>query len=446
MIRTEDLKIRELGERAHASPLNFSTIRGDGIGNFIRDKTRVLYLAERVPGEDPREDLRFQKAGPRERIFFDPAKTRAAVVTCGGLCPGLNNVIRAIVHEFRHQYGVAEVLGIRHGLRGLNPKVGDPPIPLTLDFVEDIHKEGGTVLGSTRGPQEPAVMVDFLLGRGIDMLFCIGGDGTQRAAHAIHEELARRGAPVAVVGIPKTIDNDIPFVAKSFGYSTALEKAREVIDCAHAEAKGTRRGIGLVRVMGRHAGFIAAGATLASQEVNFVLVPEIPFDMDGDEGFLKVLEGRMAKRHHAVIVVAEGAGQDHLAAEAEKDASGNVRLRDIGAFLKERIGAYFKGIGDPVDLKYIDPSYIIRSIRANGEDSVFCNDLARHAVHAAMAGKTDLLIGTRHDTFIHVPIPLATSRKKRISTEGRLWMAVLEATAQPAFFGRRVVDEETDEL
>ena len=325
--------------------------------------------------------------------------------------------------------------------------VGEPPVPLTLDFVEDIHKEGGTVLGTSRGPQDPGMMADFLLGRGIDMLFCIGGDGTQRGAHAIHEELARRKAAVAVVGVPKTIDNDIPFVAKSFGYSTALEKAREVIDCAHAEAKGARRGIGLVRVMGRHAGYIAAGATLASQEVNFVLIPEIPFDLDGDEGFLKVLERRMAKRGHAVIVAAEGAGQDHLAAEAERrDASGNVRLGDIGTFLKARILAHFEGIGDPVELKYIDPSYIIRSIRANGEDSVFCNALARHAVHAAMAGKTDLLIGYRHDTFIHVPIPLATSRKRRIPTEGRLWMSVLEATAQPAFFGRRVVDEEMDDL
>ena len=441
MLKPESLKTDNLGERKISSPLNFSTVRGDGIGNFIPDETRVRFHSELTPGDDPRDDLLFEKAGPRENIFFDPAKTRAAVVTCGGLCPGLNNVIRAVTMELYHQYGVRNVIGIRHGYRGLNPNVGEPPIPLTHDFVDHIHKEGGSVLASSRGAQDSKIVVDFLESEKIDILFAIGGDGTQRGALDIQKEAERRGNTISIVGIPKTIDNDIPFVHKTFGYGTAIEKAREVIDCAHNEAKGLPRGIGLVKVMGRHAGFIAAGATLASQEVNYTLIPEIPFELDGTSGLLRALEERMKLRGHAVIVTAEGAGQEYFQAKDKTDASGNTGLQDIGVFLKKRITEHFTNAGDPVNVKYIDPSYIIRSIRANGDDSIFCNALARNAVHAAMAGKTGLMIGTRHDIFIHVPIPLIATRRKMISPEGRLWMSVLEATGQPQTFGKNTVEE-----
>lgn len=440
MLSAADLKIRNLGERKHLSPLNFSNVRGDGIGNFIHDETRVRVQVEMRPGEELREDLYFEKAGPREHLFFNPKSTRAAVVTCGGICPGMNNVIRALTLELHHHYGIREILGIRYGYHGLNPEVAAPPIVLDPEFVEDIHRDGGTVLGSSRGAQEPKVIVDYLRNAGIDILFTIGGDGTHRGAQAIVKEVERQKEKIAVVGIPKTIDNDISFVRKTFGFSTALEKAKEVIECAHVESKGAQRGIGLVKLMGRDAGFIAAGATVASQEVNFTLIPEVAFDMGGDHGFLRALERRIDARGHAVIVVAEGAGQHLFQGDAGRDESGNVEHHDIGAHLAEVIPAHFKTLGKPVTLKYFDPSYVIRSVPANGEDSIFCNSFARHAAHCGMAGKTDVTIGYFHDIFLHLPISLVTSRKKCMSPEGRLWMSVLESTGQPAAFGRHAVE------
>jgi 6-phosphofructokinase 1 len=291
------------------------------------------------------------------------------------------------------------------------------------------------VLGSSRGEQSPAVMVDFLQAQGIQILLCVGGDGTQRGAHQIAEEARRRQLPIAVVGIPKTIDNDILYCDRTFGYSTALSEAEKVILCAHVESKGQRNGIGLVKVMGRESGFIAAGATLASQEVNFTLIPEVPFALKGPQGFLAVLRQRMLCRQHAVIVVAEGAGQDHFPRpETARDASGNVRFRDIGLLLKEKILGFFTEHGPPVELKYFDPSYLIRSVPANCEDDILCDQFARRAVHAAMAGKTDILIGLMNTSFVHVPLPMAIGQKRRIRVEGEFWNSVLATTGQPRQF------------
>ena len=405
------------------------TIKFAEESQFVRRHTHYDASAE------THDETLFEKTGPRRKIFFDPAQAKAAIVTCGGLCPGLNNVIRSIFLELHHNYGVTEVLGIRHGYAGLNPDVGRPPIRLTPDFVEDIHTEGGTILGTSRGSQDPKVMVDFLATEGIDMLFCLGGDGTQRGTHEIALESLRRGLKIAVVGIPKTIDNDIAFCDRTFGYSTALSAAEKVIDCAHVESKGSQYGIGLVKVMGREAGFIAAGATLASQEVNFCLIPEIPFSLEGPNGFLPVLRKRLLHRNHAVIVVAEGAGQnlfpDH---DGSRDASGNIKFQDIGIYLKNLINDYFKKNGPKVDLKYIDPSYIIRSVPADGEDDILCDQFGRRAVHAAMAGKTDLLIGFLHGTFAHIPLDLAIGKKRFLETDGEIWASVLATTGQPSKF------------
>jgi 6-phosphofructokinase 1 len=435
MLKPEEVVVKTLGKPEYKSPLNLSTVHGQGIGNFVQDDARVRYLVELFPGRDQYDNLLFEKAGPREYIFFNPAKTKAAIVTCGGLCPGLNNVIRSIFLELYYNYGVKDILGIQYGYQGLNPAKGKPPIKLTPEFVEYIHKEGGTVLGSSRGPEEPKVIVEFLDYSEINILFCIGGDGTQRGTHDIAEEIEQQSKKIAVVGIPKTIDNDIPFVWKSFGFTTAVDKAKEVLDCAHMEAKGAPYGIGLVKLMGRDAGFIAATATLASQEVNFTLIPEVPFELYGEGGFLNILKKRILSRGHAVIVIAEGAGQDLLNAETmERDASGNIKHPDIGIFLRDEMKKYFDQQKIPANIKYFDPSYIIRSVPANGDDSLFCNSLARHAVHAAMAGKTDMIIGLWHNVFIDVPIPLITSQKKRVSPESGLWMGVIEATGQPRVF------------
>lgn len=433
MSSSELLEVANLGPCRFPSPLQLSTVPGDGVGDFIADQARVRNVVELLDGRPPAaaDDLLFEKAGPRERIFFSPAETNVAIVTCGGLCPGLNNVIRSLFLELHHNYGVARVWGIRYGYRGLNSAAEAAPVLLAPHLVEHIHRQGGTILGSSRGPQEPKITVDFLVQQNIQALFCIGGDGTQRGAEALHLEIARRGLPIAVVGIPKTIDNDIPYVTQTFGFSTALEKAKDVIAGAHAEAKGAPRGIGLVKLMGRDAGFIAAGATIASQEVNFALIPENRFPLEGHTGLLAALERRLDSRQHAVVVVAEGAGQYLLDEATECDASGNRKHADIGPALASRIVQHFESIGRPVNLKYIDPSYTIRSVPANCDDSLLCNALARHAAHAAMAGKTGVMIGYWHDAYIHVPIPLAVSHKKRVSPESELWVAVEACTGQP---------------
>lgn len=422
--------IKSLGPCRFESPLPLNTTMDDDIANFACDEHRVRGDVH-VPAAD---ELTLEKAGARQKLFFDPATVRAAIVTCGGLCPGLNNVIRSVVVALRHNYGAPNVLGIRYGYQGLSPD-GEPPVELTLEMVDGIDKVGGTILGSSRGTPTAAVMADFLEQQKIDMLFTVGGDGTQRGAHALHEEIERRGLAIAVVGIPKTIDNDIQLCDQTFGFATAIEIARQVLDCAHVESKGTRNGIGLVKLMGRDSGFIAVGATLASQEVNFTLIPEQKFALHGEQGFLAALEKRILRRKHAVIALAEGAGQ-HLfpPSSAECDASGNVKYQDIGPFLKKEILCHFEKRSIPVDVKYIDPSYYVRSVPANCTDSLLCDSLARRAVHAAMAGKTDLLVAVLHHTFIHVPIALATAERRQVRLEGEGWSSVLAATGQPRAF------------
>ncbi len=430
MSQQTDVSIPTLGERTVRSPLPLNTDHDDLIANFVPDAIRVRYNAE-INSDAPLPEMLFEKAGPREFIFFEPAKVRAAIITCGGLCPGLNNVIRSAFRQLNN-YGVPEVWGIRYGYQGLNPAADAPPVLITSEMVDDIHRDGGSILGSSRGEQPAPVMVDFLQHRGINVLLTIGGDGTQRGAHEIAVEAQRRGYPLAVAGIPKTIDNDIMYTSRTFGFSSAVDMARTVLTCAHNEARAYPNGVALVRLMGRDSGFIAAIATLASQEVNFVLIPEISFQLEGENGFLNVLKRRLKARQHALIAVAEGAGQHLLTdGQREKDASGNVLHKDIGLYLRDRITAFFKEQKIPISMKYIDPSYIIRSMPANSEDCWLCDQYARHAVHAAMAGKTDMLVG-KWNGFIHVPLPMATASRKKISPESLLWNSVLSATGQPA--------------
>jgi 6-phosphofructokinase 1 len=418
-----DLAITRLGECLIASP-----IRGL---RFVDDREGALLDAsleaarQRTAGETP---LAFELAGPRERIFFDPAGVSAGIVTCGGLCPGLNDVIRAIVMSLHHHYGVSRVIGFQYGYEGLVARYGHARLELTPARVSRIHEMGGTVLGSSRGNQDIGELVDTLERERIDILFAIGGDGTLRGAHAIAEEVAHRQHPIAVVGIPKTIDNDISFIQQSFGFETAVTEARRATYAAHSEATGARNGVGLVKLMGRDSGFIAAWAVLADSQVNFCLVPEVPFMLSA---LLAALEERLARRGHAVIVVAEGAGADLLAGAEERDASGNVKHGDIGVFLRDAIKAHFAARRVDLNLKYIDPSYIIRSVPANAHDSAFCLLLGHNAAHAGMAGCTDLVVGTWKGEFTHVPIPLAVRARKKLDPHGWIWSSVLASTGQP---------------
>src|SRR5215467_2175793 len=403
--------------------------------HWVDESERIPDTILRTVDARPEDGLLFELAGAREHLFFDPPETRAGIVTCGGLCPGLNDVIRSLFLELHHAYGVKEVLGFRWGYQGLDPERGGEPLVLTHEMVDGIHLQGGTILGTSRGPVDKARAVENLIRRRVNILFTIGGDGTQRGAREFFLEAQLRGHACSVVGIPKTIDNDIPFAAHSFGFLTAVQEATKVLQRAHTEASSVQNGIALVKLMGRHAGFLTAEATLASQDVNFTLIPEVPFQLEGKGGFLAALEQRIVNRGHAVIAVAEGAGQELQGnTGTERDASGNIKLSDIGVFLHQKIKDWFKARKIPFVMRYFDPSYIVRSSPANAEDSVLCDLFARNAAHAAMAGKTGLVIGHLHDYFIHVPIELLATHKKRVDPDGPVWSAVLATTRQPHRF------------
>lgn len=374
--------------------------------------------------------LRFEKAGPRQHVFFDTPKTKCAIVTCGGLCPGINEVIRSIVMAAFHNYHVSSVLGIKFGLEGFIPEYGHDVIELTPEMISHIHLLGGTILGSSRGPQSTEDVVDALERLNISCLFMIGGDGTMKAASAIVDEVTKRQLKISVIGIPKTIDNDIYFIPQTFGFETAVDKATEAIQCAHTEAQGSMNGIGLVKLMGRESGFIAAHASLSLKEVNFVLIPEKEFSLHGEGGLLTNLEERLLARQHAVIVVAEGAGQHLLSETKLTDASGNKVLGDIMGFLKKEIHTYLTEREIPHSLKLIDPSYMIRSVPANANDRVYCGFLGQNAVHAAMAGKTSMVVSKLMDRFIHLPLGLVTRKRRKLNTHSDYWRAVMESTGQ----------------
>jgi 6-phosphofructokinase 1 len=437
-----DLDVKSLGPCRIDSPLKSLVENRRTTVHYVSEDDRVLFHDTvglvTATGLPPDQLPGFEPAGPRRKIFFEPAKLRVGIVTCGGLCPGINDVIRGIVMELSFHYGVQKIHGFRNGFQGFIPKYGHDVLDLTPDLVTAIDDGGGTVLGTSRGGQDPAEIVDCLERMNIRVLFVIGGDGTLRGAMDIARVIAERGLAIAVVGVPKTIDNDIPYVDQSFGFQTAFGEATRSIRAAHVEAKASPNGVGLVKLMGRHSGFIACYAALAEPDANYVLIPEVPFALDGPGGFLEHLLERVRLRGHAVIVAAEGAGQD-LCGDGtdDRDASGNVRLDDIGLFLKDRIARHFAAAGQEISLKYIDPSYNIRSVAANPYDSVYCLRLAQNAVHAALAGRTECVVGRWHGRFVHIPMPLAVSHRNEVAPDGDLWLAVLEATGQPRVFGPR---------
>ncbi|MFC1539562.1 ATP-dependent 6-phosphofructokinase [Candidatus Latescibacterota bacterium] len=438
-MNTPDFTIETLGPAKYDSPLKDymdGTLARTG---FRKDIDRTVYnTSVKSINEYISKDMEppsMEIAGPREKIFFNPQNTKAAIVTCGGLCPGLNDVVRAIYMILHYRYNIKEILGIKYGYSGLVPRVGVPPVNITPEMVANIHRDGGTFLGSSRGPQKSDEIVDFLERERINILFNIGGDGTQRGALDIADEIERRKLKIGIVGIPKTIDNDIGFVERTFGFQTAVSIAKEVLSSGHEEARGAFNGVAVIKLMGRDSGFIAAMAAIANGDANLVLVPEVPFDIDGDNGLLSILKKRLLERRHALVVVAEGAGKDIMIREkADKrvDASGNVKFGDIGIYLRDRIAKNFSSGWDAATVKYIDPSYYIRSSPANADDSIFCNQLASNAAHAAMSGRTKMVVGIWNNFFTHVPMATVISEKKQLDPMGTEWLSVLESTGQPA--------------
>jgi len=434
-----DFTIEELGKASVPSPIEMAK-EGDKAANFVTDDRFVRLSSFIIPGPQPavKRNQVLERSGPREKIYFTPAHVHAGIVTCGGLCPGINDVIRAIVRCLWTRYGVTRISGIQYGYRGFLPESGFGVKELNPEIVDDIHKLGGTFLGSARGGgKEVEKIVDAIQKLNLNMLFTIGGDGTQRGTLDIAEEVNKRNLKISLVGIPKTVDNDFALIDRSFGFNTAVEKAVEVVSAAHMEASSAINGIGLVKVMGRDSGFIAAHTALASHEVNFVLIPEVPFNLEGYNGFLTHLENRLKKRNHAVIVVAEGAMQDQLITDKKFDAGGNVKMADVGIYLRSRIIKYFEDKGIEINLKYIDPSYAIRSSPANPDDSIYCERLGNAAAHAAMAGKTKVIIGLVNNRFVHLPIKAVISHRNKVNPESSLWRDTLDATHQPPLMVNR---------
>jgi 6-phosphofructokinase 1 len=440
MNREFDFSTPIIGIPKVPSPISFSNDRGEFTTNFVSDDQLIIYDITAKPGVDvgtyTKEQL-LEIAGPRQKIYFDPSHVHAGIVTCGGICPGLNDVIHSIVMALWYRYGVRRITGIRFGYRGFLPDFKIPAVELMPEKVAEIHRAGGTMLGSSRGGGDRVGdIVDSMERMNLNMLFTIGGDGTLKGALAIADEIEKRGLKIAVVGIPKTIDNDLSFVERSFGFETAVSYAVEAVDSAHTEAKDAMNGIGIVKVMGRESGFIAAHTTLASGDVNYVLIPEVPFELEGENGLFEHLKKRLERRRHAVILIAEGTGQDLLEKCSATDASGNKRLGDIGAFLKQQIEGYFKERKIEINVKYIDPSYMIRSAAANSGDGIYCARLGTNAVHAAMAGRTKVLITLVNNNFVHLPIRFAVSKRNRVDPESSLWRDVIETTGQPMLMGK----------
>lgn len=432
------LDVQRLGDCRIDTPL-MSLVQSLGTSeHYVSETDRVLFddtvsMIERR-GVPAAELPGFEPSGPRRKIYFDPSKTKVGIVTCGGLCPGLNDVIRALVLEM-YRYGVRKVFGFRNGYRGFVAQYRLEEMVLTPQSVSVINEYGGTILGTSRGAQDPEEIVDCLERMGVNILFVIGGDGSMRGALQICDEVQRRDRKIAVIGVPKTIDNDIPYIDQSFGFQTAFAKATESIRAAHVEARSVPNGVGLVQLMGRHSGFIACYAALANNAADYVLIPEVDIALDGEHGFLGQLAAKVAGSGHAVVVVAEGAGQRFLEHEPKRrDASGNERLSDFGIFLRDQIRAHFDAHGIDLNLRYIDPSYAIRSVPANPYDSAYCIRLAHAAAHAAMAGRTAMVVGRWHGRFVHIPMAMAVSRRNQVDPNGDLWVSVLEATGQPATF------------
>ncbi|XP_043690279.1 ATP-dependent 6-phosphofructokinase 2-like [Telopea speciosissima] len=378
----------------------------------------------------------YYRAGPRKQIFFDPSTVRAAIVTCGGLCPGLNTVIRELVVALWDLYGVRQIFGIMAGYRGFYSM---EPVLLDPKLVNGLHLKGGTVLETSRGGFDLHKIVNSIESRGYNQVYIIGGDGTMRGAVAIFDEIRRRKLNVAVAGIPKTVDNDVGIIDRSFGFETAVETAQQAIQAAHVEAESAVNGIGLVKLMGRSAGHIAINATLSSRDVDCCLLPETDFYLDGKGGLFEFLGQKLKENGHAVLVVAEGAGQDLIprtaAQKEEKDESGNPVFLDVGVWLKSELKRWWDRdhAGELVTVKYIDPTYMIRAVPANATDNLYCTLLAHSAIHGVMAGYTGFVAGPINGVYAYIPVVEVAKAKNLVDLKDHKWAWVRSVTNQPDF-------------
>ena len=426
----EEPEIKTLISPCYGDPLNRDVMSG----GFIQ-KEHFTKLGRVVTADD---GAKYIKAGPRYHVALDNEKVKACIVTCGGLCPGLNVVIRELVMSLRYNYGVQDIFGIKWGYSGFYDD--ESWVRLTPDDVKEIHTQGGTVLGTSRGGFDGQRIAAEMLKRGINMGFFIGGDGTHRGIKELTKIFRQKKEKVILVGIPKTIDNDIPIIDRSFGLDSAVTESVHVIRAANVEANCNPNGIGLVKLFGRSSGFVAMYATLAARDVNICLIPEVPFNLYGENGLLDYIFKRLEIKHHVVIVVGEGAGfavKDYdVKVSGKTDKSGNPVLPDIGVLLKEEIKKKAKELGIEINLKYIDPTYIVRAGPANSFDCNYCAKLAQNAVHCAFAGYTNFSIGIVNNHTCMIPIDKISQEGvvRKIKTSDSDYLMMLASTGQPSFF------------
>ena len=392
----------------------------DENGDFVASESDECNTCEFVPEF-------CKRAGPRAVIYHKPEEVHAAIVNCGGLCPGINDVIRSVVTTLEVGYGVKNISGIRFGFSGFW-REGAENIKLTRKNTSGLQKQGGSVIGCGRGGGDVPKIVDSIERQGINMVFVIGGNGSHAGANASSDECAARGLKVSVVGIPKTIDNDILHIDKTFGFDTAVEEAQKAIRAAVTEAKSALNGVGVVKLMGRQSGFIAMNASLANGDVDVCLIPEVDFAMEGTSGVVRHIKNLLALQGHAVVVLAEGAGQEYVTSSGGTDKGGNPILGDIGKWFVKRLKAEMR-----CDVKYIDPTYMVRGITANAHDSIYCTVLGQNAVHGAFAGYTGISIGMVNTHAVFLPIPRLIERERLVDPDGRMWHRLLTSTGQPDF-------------
>ncbi|KAI5062924.1 hypothetical protein GOP47_0021471 [Adiantum capillus-veneris] len=419
--------------KAYPSPLQYNSAYS-AMKQYFVDPGEVVARNVVEKFSSVGDGMYFRRAGPSEKVYFKPEEVHACIVTCGGLCPGLNTVIREIVCGLWNQFGVENIIGMEGGYRGFYAR---NTIQLDPKIVNDIHKRGGTILGTSRGGHHTAKIVNSIQDRGINQVYIVGGEGTQKGASFIYEEIRRRDLKVCIAGIPKTIDNDIDIIDRSFGFDTAVEEAQRAINAAHVEAESIQNGVGLVKLMGRYSGHIAMYATLASRDVDCCLIPEVPFYLEGEGGLYEYIERRLHENKHVVIVVAEGAGQDLMiqngAALPKCDASGNKQLLDVGLWLAQKLKDHFSDRKEGIYLKYIDPTYMIRAIPSNASDNIYCTLLAQSAINGAMAGYSGFTVGPVNGRHAYIPTSRITENPKRISIADRMWARLLSSTNQPDF-------------
>ena len=385
---------------------------------FVEEDT--LIKTNIIKTTDSDEENYFVRAGPRKEIAWDPIHTKVAIVTCGGLCPGLNTVIRELYITLHHKYGVKFVYGVKNGYKGF---YSDNLVRLDDDIIRDIHHKGGSILGTSRGGTDVKKIVDSIAHRGISHLYAIGGNGTQKGLFEINKEIKKRGLCVSVVGIPKTIDNDLCIIDKSFGFDTSVQEAQRAIQAAKVEIEAFNNAVGIVKVMGRNSGFIAMYSSLASKDVDCCLIPEIPFDIEYDHGVLHYIKECLHKKDKILIVVSEGAGQHYINDPVNKN------LNDFGIWLCEVVRSNVPN----VCIKYIDPTYTIRAITPNASDSIYCTILAQSAVHGAFCGYTNFIVGPVNGKHAYIPLQMAIHETNTVSEDDRMWFRLISANGQPSF-------------